>query len=209
MNLKTYLSVGAAVVGLTGVLSAPASANFMFSGSGASGNFVGEASEPWIFNADIPFDNWGSPGVGAGTTPYLEAEAAYGMDITFFGVGPIDRESIEVGNSSNCIGASGGGTTFCNEPFGADGIWQAFLTGPNSISFRAQNEGQILETGEFYFVNVLFSEEGADPDGFSFEGVWLTEFDPNPAPVPGILPLFATGLGIMGLVARRRKAYPA
>ncbi len=92
----------------------------------------------------------------------------------------------------------------CNNPFGAAGIWQAFLTGTNSISFRAQNLGQVLDPGEFYFVNVFFTGSET-PREFSFTGVWITEFAPNPTPLPGALALFATGLGAMGLVTWRRK----
>jgi hypothetical protein len=199
-----------AVVGLAVGLATPASADFVFTGSGSSGTFVGQASEPWELNADggNP-NNWGSPGVGNSTTPYLEGVAAFGLDLTFFGVGPIDPASIIIGNGANCIGASSGGTTFCNEPFGAEGIWNAFLTGPNSIAFRAQNVGQILDPGELFFVNVFFTDS-TPPTNFSFNGVWITEFSPTPnVPVPAALPLFATGLAAIGLLARRRKKQAA
>jgi hypothetical protein len=205
MNIKTLFSVGAVIVGLSGVLAAPASANYIFSGSGTSGNFVGQAAEPWILNFVTPFDNWGSPGVGAGITPYLQADSAFGLDLTFSGVGPIDAASIALGNASACVGSSGGGTTFCNAPFGANGFWQAFLTGANSISFRAQNVGQILDQGENFFVNVFFAANRVGAQDISFKGEWITEFAPNPTPVPGILPLLATGLGLLQLSLWRKK----
>ena len=93
----------------------------------------------------------------------------------------------------------------CNPPFfTSSSIWLAFLTGTNSISFRAQDVGQILNPGEVYFVNVFFTG-GETPREFSFTGVWLTDFAPSPTPLPGALALFATGLGAMGLVTWRRK----
>jgi hypothetical protein len=210
MRITNLLSVGAVVVGLSGALAAPANANYIFSGSGTSGNFTGQAAEPWSLNFTSPFDNWGSPGVGAGITPYLQPDSAYGMDITFSGVGPINAASIDIGNTSACIGSGGGGTTFCNAPFGANGFWQAFLTGENSISFRAQNVGQILEQGESFFVNVFFVGS-TQPRDFAFRGVWLTEFAPNPTPVPGILPLIATALGLLqfSLWRKKRRKAPA
>ncbi len=206
MNGKALLSAGAVVIGLSGALASPANADYMFSGSGTSGNFVGDAAEPWSLNFIAPFDNWGSPGVGAGLTSYLEADSAFGLDLVFSGVGAIDPASITIGNSSACVGSGGGGTTFCGEPFDSTGFWEAFLTGPDSISFRAQNVSQILDQGEDYFVNVFFTGS-TSPTDFSFEGKWITDFspDPTPTPVPGILPLIAAGLGLLQLSLWRRK----
>lgn len=206
MQLKKLISAGAVIVGLSAALATPASADYMFSGSGNSGNFVGQAGEPWILNYIPPYDNWGSPGVGASITPYQEADSAFGLDLIFSGVGPIDASSIAIGNTSGCVGSGGGGTTFCSEPFGANGFWQAFLTGPNSISFRAQNVGQILDQGENYFVNVFF-EGSTSPQDFSFTGKWITEFapNPNPTPVPGVLPLLAVGLGLLQFSRWRKR----
>lgn len=204
MKLRNVFSAGALVLGLSGAIATPASADYIFSGSGPSGTFTGQAAEPWILNNTTPFDNWGSPGVGAGITPYLEADSAFGLDLTFFGVSPIDPASIALGNVSSCVGSGGGGTTFCGAPFNSTGFWQAFLTGPNSISFRAQNVSQILDQGENYFVNVFFSQS-TQPRDFSFQGKWLTEFAPNPTPLPGILPLIATALGLLQLSLWRKK----
>lgn len=202
--MKLHALLFASVIGLASAVT-PASANFVFSGSGTSGNFTGQAGEPWSLNFSGPPDNWGSPGVGAGTTPYLEGVSAFGMDVTFFGVSPIDPAQIIVGNGAACVGAGGGGTTFCNAPFGTAGIWQAFQTGPDSISFRAQDVSQILDPNELFFVNVFFLPSTAAPTDFRFEGAWLTEFSPNPTPLPAALPLFATGLGALGLLGWRRK----
>lgn len=204
MNWKTLLSAGTILIGLSSMLAAPAKADYIFSGSGTSGNFVGDAAEPWSLNFIGPFNNWGSPGVGAGVAQYLEADSAFGLDLTFTGVGPIDPSSITLGNNSACVGSGDGGTTFCGSPFDATGFWQAFLTGPNTISFRAQNVSQILDQGEDYFVNVFF-EDDTQPQDFSFNGRWITEFTPNPVPAPGIWSVLAIGLGFLQLSQRRKK----
>jgi hypothetical protein len=206
MRIKALVSVGTVLFGLSCALAQPASADYIFSGSGTSGVFTGQAAEPWSLNFTPPFDNWGSPGVGAGLASYLEPDSAFGLDLTFFGVGPIDEPSISLGNTSACIGSGGGGTTFCGSPFDSTGFWQAFLTGSNSISFRAQNLGQILDQGENFFVNVFFVGD-TQPRDFSFEGKWVTEFapNPNPTPVPGALSLLAAGFGVLQFSLWRKK----
>lgn len=206
MGLGKCSTLAAALFAAAISLSAPAAANYIFSGSGSSGNFQGQASEPWILNSDTPYDNWGSPGVSAGTTLYLGAEAAFGLDLVFSGVGPIDAQSIITGNAGACVGSSGGGTTFCNDPFGTTGIWQAFKTADNAISFRAQDVSQILDPGESFFVNVFFLLLGDEPAStIEFKGEWITSFSPEPVPVPAALPLLASGLGALGVMGWRRK----
>ena len=56
---------------------------------------------------------------------------------------------------------------------------------------------------------LLFSLVGAEPAGFDIDnvefGVGSQVIVPGTTPVPGALPLFGTGLGILGLLSRRRK----
>ena len=180
MKPHIVLLAGAALLGVVAGITETARADFIFSGSGSSGNFTGQASEPWSVNFTFAGENnWGSPGVGAGITPYLEGQAAFGMDLNFHGAGPLDAQSISIGNGANCTGTTTGGTTFCTvSPID---IWIATQTGPDSIAFRAQNPTFDLTPGQRYFVNVFFT--GAAPT--SFDGVWLTEFSPTPtSPAP-------------------------
>lgn len=182
------------------VSSMPAHADYVFSGSGSSGNLT-PGAEGWAFNF-TGSDNWGSPGVGAGVTPYSRALAAYGFDIDFTGGGTILPGSIALGNASGCAGTTGGGTTFCTTPFTSADIWIAFQTDADSIAFRSQNASFNILPGESYFVNVFF--EGGTPTGFT--GRWLTEFSPNPNPVPEPGSLAMAGLALAALVMTRRKA---
>ena len=190
------------VFGVLALAAAPAAhADYVFSGSGSSGNLDG-TSEPWAFDAD-GVGNWGSPGVSQGVTSYSQADSAYGMIITFSGGGTINAASIATGNSSACVGSTGGGTTFCTIGSPND-IWEAFLTGPDTIQFLAQDPSFYLSTGQDYFVNIFF--DGSTPT--SFTGKWLTSFSPNPVPEPGVIGMFGMGLlglGLMLMLRRRQR----
>src|SRR5262245_37608297 len=106
MGHVSSLVAGAAMLGVACGAISTAQADFAFSGTGVNANFTGQASEPYTYNFIVtPQQNWGSPGVGHGVTPYLEASPAFGFDITFTGGGVIDPASVLIGNAAACVGS--------------------------------------------------------------------------------------------------------
>lgn len=175
MNKFALLTLGGLLFAGTGI----AYGDIIISGTGSSGN-LDAAGGPWSFNADGGvavtdyLNDWGSPGVGASVTPYADTTTAFGMEITFTGGGTLDAAAVGIGNSAGCVGSTSGGTTFCT--LSPTDIWEAFITGPDTIEFLAQDPSFDLLSGQNYFVNIFF--DGATPTGFT--GAWLTSFDPTP-----------------------------
>jgi hypothetical protein len=126
-KLALVLSLICSSAGALFVSSGAAQANYVFVGTGISGNFIGQAGEPFQWNTDLlgRATSWGSPGVGPypfDSTPYLEAQTAYGFVII------LDIPSIAVSS-----------VLFTNRTSG--GTWRPFFFGsPNDfiIEFLAQ-----------------------------------------------------------------------
>ena len=60
-----------------------------------------------------------------------------------------------------------------------------------------------LSDGASFDVNFFDAQDWDITPGVSF-----TNIDPSPTPLPAALPLFAGGVGVMGLLVRRRKKQP-
>ena len=190
-------------------LTGPAHADTFFSGSGTSGT-LGSSTETWSVNADGGaaatgyLNNWGSPGVNTGLATYGENTPALGFLITFSGGGPIDTGSVALGNSGNsgCSGTTTGGSSFCNFGLSPAVGWTAFVTGPDSIDFLAQDPSFYIEQGDAYFANIFF--DGAAPTSFS--GEWLTQYAPTPTDItPEPNSLYLLGTGLLACIERLRK----
>jgi hypothetical protein len=147
-------------------------------------------------------EDWGIPGVNKGVTPYTGLVPAYGLEVSFTGEGPIDPNSILIGNGAGCAGSTGGGTTFCT--IGPIDIWEAFRTSPSSIDFLAQSSAYFLSPGQSFFVNVFFL---SDPPGPTATYSFITSFSPNLAtPLPSTWLMMLSGfVGLTFLAYRGTK----
>jgi hypothetical protein len=140
----------------------------------------------------------------------------------FMGKEAAFTNALLIGNSIIFNNNSAPGTTSGPLPL-------SFGSGPNVLPFLfrnvtsgnldAINGGAIAVGLQIAFSEVsdsvfyaFFDDGGAGPDAdFDDMVVRITAFDlgrggeNNPTPIPAALPLFATGLGALGLLARRRK----
>jgi hypothetical protein len=201
LNKFALLTLGGLLFAGTGI----AYGDIIIGGSGASGN-LDAAGGPWAFNFDGGaattgyLNDWGSPGVDASVTPYADSTTAFGLEITFTGGGTLDSAAVDIGNGAACTGSTAGGTTFCT--LSPTDIWEAFITGPDTIEFLAQDPSFDLLTGQDYFVNIFF--DGATPTGFT--GSWLTSFDPTPGGVPEPASFVLVGAGLVAFGVNRLRS---
>jgi hypothetical protein len=142
---------------------------------------------------DFNVSNLGVGGLGPAETVVWtskgNAALAIGSDYIDF---EVDRASTVSAVSINVAGAVGGLT------------YQVGTANNNANVVAARNRGEVvcggclmnLVVGQDYFVNVLSNVAGV---------VTITVSQSDAAPIPAAFPLFASGLGVIGFVARRRK----
>lgn len=77
-----------------------------------------------------------------------------------------------------------------------------FTVQGNPVSFFATNTTDIDQVGVLGFF--ILDISGDIASGFEFD-IFVNEVSVNPVPVPAALPLFGTGLALMGFIGWRRK----
>jgi hypothetical protein len=202
--MRRFFRIGAGIIAAAAygavllMLTTPAWADFIFSGSGGSGTLI-SGSETWLFNGAPSFGtglNWGSPGFGVGhATTYGESTPAIGFTIAF-DTGGTDIINPSPGSATCPTG--GIGTIFCAGSGGGPPTtqWTASSPSAGSIEFLAPG-GTSLRMGQFYFVQIFFNSEGSE----NFNGAWLTG-----VPEPGSLALFSAGVVGLGLLRLRKSS---
>jgi hypothetical protein len=96
------------------------------------------------------------------------------------------------GNAVYPLSASNGSITFSPAASG----WETFSQGPDGVEFLVPFPGQV---GEIYIATDSFNPTYTSP-------IYAPLIIANEVtPLPTALPLFATGLGAMGLIGWRRK----
>ena len=166
--------------------------NIPFSGSGSSGTI--NPGQPFSYNFDgAAFEpDWGVPGVGA-TLATWSGPTIDQFTITFDLAAGIAIDPINIGTT--CDGGSFGGTVFCASPYSQP--WNVTTLTTDSITFTASPGGDLLVSGDPFFINIFFT--GGDPVGSGFSGDWVT-----PVPEPGGLVLFGSGILALAGAFRRK-----
>jgi hypothetical protein len=141
------------------------------------------------------------PGAAFGTVVQAMVTVAIeGSHTSVAGFGP-DVPHLNVGNFINTDGPSG--TYFFSTTVGAViplslGL-QIFA---DSSIFSASNTADYSNTAQLFFD---FAEAGAFFSAISGHNYSSVAVDPSATPIPAALPLFASGLGALGLLGWRRK----
>jgi hypothetical protein len=78
---------------------------------------------------------------------------------------------------------------------------------PNNLTFDSgfSERSILVGAGSWAFFVTLVASANDPPIGFELDDGGVTLSNPLAAPLPAALPLFAGGLGIIGLVSRRRR----
>ena len=149
----------------------------------------------WRLEFDSGVYVWGMPGLGDGTLGFAGPDSAADFHIEFTG--------LPTGVTIDATLASGPGgfettTRFSNVSQSA--LWTRVIGGGGtSVSFFAP-AGFELQTGEQFFLNVVFTG-GAITGPIGFEASWTG----SEIPEPGTLALLLTGASAALVRARRRK----
>jgi len=163
-----------------------------FSGSGSSGTI--DPGQPFFYNFDGNND-WGVPGINNGLATWNSSLPINSFTIMFDLPGGVTIDANDLG--TNCNGGPSSGTVFCAAPYTQP--WSVTSLTGNSITFTAQNGGDILTNGDQFFINIFFT---GDATGSSFSGEWESS-----VPEPGSFLLFGSGLVAVAGVLRRRRLW--
>ena len=131
--------------------------------------------------------NFGGLGVGTGST---------GADT----VDQINGTNVLTLTFNSSVTLTGVATLFdgAHTPFGSGNpLTSGFLLNGSYVSFANANDNSLDLTGTVF----TFAEDGSADPQFYVSGLAFT----SATPLPGALPLFAGGLGVVGFLARRKK----
>lgn len=187
--LKRKLSALMLCAAALGFCSSAGAATIVVNGGFETGDFTG-----WTQTGNTSFDGVQSPGPGS--------TVRAGNSSAFFGpvgsLGGISQTLTTIAGATYNVTFSflpdGGNPSNFSASF--DGVTLVSLTNPAAGPYIDYSFGAIA-TG----TSTVLAFNFRDDPGFLF----LDEVAVNQTPIPAALPLFAGGLGVLGLLARRRK----
>jgi hypothetical protein len=162
---------------------------------GLSGTVYNDITGSSSGNDRSPFENNATPGSGVGTWYLNQYDAVQGNSSGYVNVALSNTMTMLWGSPdtynsiSFCTGTDGGGTCTLG----------AYVAGVLPITY-----GHDLITFDttFTFTSILFA---SGQNALEFADLTTNFNQAGSTPLPAALPLFAGGLGVMGLLARRRK----
>jgi len=153
---------------------------------------------PWLANTDPSTggSRWVTPDVQAATSLDSSSNGTYVYRLTFNLSGYVPATATVSGrwSSDNNAAASLNGTQFSTTGIQTFGGWTSFTLGAGSSFVAGANT--------FEFVVTNLSQNGGNPTGLRVE---FTDSAVTPVPEPGEWAMMLAGLGIVGLIARRRR----
>jgi hypothetical protein len=195
----------------------------LFVGSGGVARAATVTFEPGAGVIDIPGNTWTEAGVTVQVSVFCSCIAEHIDSFFFPGLG--------VGGSVGYFSGGGGLTsnaytdfTIPGHTFSLDGFF--FAGGGDNVLQGYDSLGNVIAqvhlTGGAHtfvpseltqFVNLTFVRYCSFCITPQFNGNWIDNLDfeniqrvdANATPLPGALPLFVSGVGIIGLIARRRR----
>ena len=167
-------------------------------GAAVSGCVLGSPTGPLTIDPSSPATFTASDNAQP-TAPILSGSPLYNGSIAVLFSTPQAGVGL-IGGYFNAVGST------AITAYAADGSVIGSVT--NSVT-GDEFLGLVTSDDSATIAGLLFSLVGAEPAGFDIDnvefGVGSQVIVPGTTPVPGALPLFGTGLGILGLLSRRRK----
>lgn len=162
-------------------------------GGAATACVVGAPTDPLALDAAAP-RTFITPDAASPTPPVLSGSPRFAGPIAIH----FDIDMAGVGLDGGFFAAAG---STAITAFARDG---SVLGSTINEGTRIEFLGLVTEDGTDQIAGLLFSTVGDEPAGFSIDNLRFGTQDEVVVPVPAALPLFASGLVGLGILARRR-----
>jgi hypothetical protein len=190
----------AIVAGLMSLAASADAVEVSFSGGSTGSDPLGHT-----YQATNNFkSSWGEPGLGAGTLTFNPSNISNGAGNFATGFSFVFSAGVDGAiDQTPASGPTGFEFTTRFSELTQNILWNATFVGSNEVDFTAP-VGTQINFGDQFFVNVAFTGT-VNLDTFAFNAAWTDPASAVAVPSPGTLPLFAAGLGVLGLLGLCKK----